>query len=216
MSATTDTMPACRQAARWHAFAQRVVANNFAWWVGDARGMVSEPWAASYWNDASGLPAFLRPDAPQPGDDYHRPHLAGVDDRRVVPDQDVECPSCGGSGWASMTVPSPTCALCGDGEYLAGTGRVSIEQAVVWELERPPWPHVNGLARRLIQVEPFLDDVLWVPESQIESDNESLVRQHGITTAELARRLAPVWRWVREGRATMEPSARTASSVSAT
>lgn len=130
-----------------------------------------------------------RPPVSLPGDHYHRPHLCGVDDRERQPVRDVECPACIGPGGIGFG-----CTVC------HGQRRVSpvalIEWRIEWRLER--MDEAGGWERSSTQPH------LWRLWSGPRPNNVASVPTcPGITTAELASRLAPVWQHVEAGIATM-------------
>ena len=102
----------------------------------------------------------------------------------------VECPAC-----ASRAPSRLTAAIVRslNGCETCVNGRASVVDAIAWELERwvvggqydAHYPFAGG----------WPDDLWrWAPPPADRN-----VRRPGITTSELARRLAPVWRWVRAG-----------------
>lgn len=79
---------------------------------------------------------------------------------------------------------------------------MGVERAVAWELERMAFDGdgcVLGYRGYAAEGGP----VRWQESDRLVLDYDEW--RDGITTAELARRLAPAWRWVRAGECVMEP-----------
>lgn len=186
---TTRTTARIPYTRAWLAIAQRVVGAGYDSMFDEMGNLLCRVWVADdegygfpehFWNDDegshAGLPAPMRPAEPRTRED----------------DGLTECPACHGrADYAHREDWRWDCETC------AGTGRCSVVDAIAWELDGDH----NSIV--VMGVRPagyrHVANGVWLHESQAAD----YLPTHGLTTRELARRLAPIWHRVSD--ATMEP-----------